>query len=301
MSNKDVVTSEYSLLFGDCLERMKEIPDASVDVCISDIPYGIDFDEWDVTHNNSNSALLGQSPKNVGSKLFKSRGKPLNGWSQGDKFRTKQFQEWCSTWLGEVYRVLKPCSPILIMCGRQNQHRFTCASEDAGFILKDVITWNKGKAPFRAQKVSNIYEQRGLPLDYEGDWRLGNLSPYCEPIVYMFKPYKVGTTITDQFMENKLGCFDASILTKNIVEVTSLCKNTNHPTEKPVELMETLVKLVSVEGSTVLDMFMGSCSTGVACLNTNRKFLGVEMDDKYFDIGAKRMQESIMRGEKLND
>ena len=89
MSNKDVVTNEYSLLFGDCLERMKEIPDGSVDAVISDIPYGIDFDTWDVTHNNSNSALLGQSPKNVGSKLFKSRGKPLNGWSQDDKFRTK--------------------------------------------------------------------------------------------------------------------------------------------------------------------------------------------------------------------
>ena len=196
----------------------------------------------------------------------------------------KQFQEWCSTWLGEVYRVLKPCSPILIMCGRQNQHRFTCASEDAGFILKDVITWNKGKAPFRAQKVSNIYEQRGLPLDYEGDWRLGNLSPYCEPIVYMFKPYKVGTTITDQFMENKLGCFDANILTKNIVEVSSLHKNINHPTEKPLELMETLVKLVSLEGSTVLDPFMGSGSTGVACVNTGRAFIGIEQEQKYFEI-----------------
>ena len=86
------------------------------------------FDTWDVTHTNSNKALLGQSPKNLESKLFKKRGKPLNGWSQDDKLRTKQFQDWCSTWLGEVYRVLKPCSPILIMCGRQNQHRFTCAS-----------------------------------------------------------------------------------------------------------------------------------------------------------------------------
>lgn len=288
---KDVITENYQLMFGDCLERMKEIPSGSVDVCISDIPYGIDFDHWDITHKNTNSALLGQSPQNVNSSVFKSRGKPLNGWSKEDKERTNQFQEWCSTWLGEVYRVLKPCSPILIMCGRQNQHRFTCAAEDAGFILKDVITWNKGKAPFRAQKVGNIYEQRGLPLDYEGDWRLGNLSPYCEPVVYMFKPYKVGTTITDQFIENKLGCFDANILTKNIVELSSLRKNFNHPTEKPVELMETLVKLVSIEGSTVLDMFAGSFSTGVACINTNRKFLGIEMNENYFNIGVNRMSD----------
>ena len=290
---KDVITENLQLLFGDCLERMKEIPDGSIDAIVSDIPYGIDFDVWDVTHKNTNSALLGQSPQNVNSSVFKSRGKPLNGWSKEDEERTNQFQEWRSTWLGEVYRVLKPCSLILIMCGRQNQHRFTCAAEDAGFILKDVITWNKGKAPFRAQKVGNIYEQRGLPLDYEGDWRLGNLSPYCEPIVYMFKPYKVGTTITDQFMKNKLGCFDANILIKNIIEISSLRKNFNHPTEKPVELMETLVKLVSIEGSTVLDMFAGSFSTGVACVNTNRKFIGIEMNEEYFNIGVKRMSDVI--------
>ena len=291
--SKDIKTDSYTLLLGDCLERMKEIPDGSIDAVISDIPYGIDFDTWDITHNNTNSALLGKSPKNVESKLFKTRGKPLNGWSEADKERTVQFQQWCSTWLKEIYRVLKPCSPLLIMCGRQNQHRFTCAAEDSGFIFKDVLTWNKGKAPFRAQKVSNIYAQRGLDIDYEGDWRLGNLSPYCEPIVYMFKPYKVGTTITDQFMENKLGCFDANILTKNIVEVSSLRKNTNHPTEKPLELMETLVKLVSVEGSTVLDMFAGSGSTGVACVNTNRNFIGFELDENYFNIAEKRIQEVL--------
>ena len=162
----DVVNDKYTLMFGDCLERMKEIPDGSVDMILSDIPYGIDFDQWDITHKNTNSALLGQSPQNIKSNVFKRRGKPLNGWSQEDKERTKQFQEWCLTWLDEVYRVLKPCSPLLILCGRQNQHRFTCAAEDVGFVFKDVITWNKGKAPFRAQKVSNIYEQRGLPKDY---------------------------------------------------------------------------------------------------------------------------------------
>ena len=284
-----IFKSKIELMKGDCLEMMKSIPDGSIDVCISDIPYGIDFDEWDVTHNNSNSALLGQSPKNVGSKVFKSRGKPLNGWSQEDKLRTRQFQDWCSTWLSEVYRVLKPCSPILILCGRQNQHRFTCAAEDSGFIFKDVLTWNKGKAPFRAQKVSNIYAQRGLDIDYEGDWRLGNLSPYCEPIVYLFKPYKVGTTITDQFMENKLGCFDANILTKNIVEVSSLRKNTNHPTEKPVSLLEHLIMEPDYDPIVILDPFMGSGSTGVACVNTGRRFIGIELDDKYFEVAKNRI------------
>lgn len=295
MSSKDVVTNEYSILFGDCLERMKEIPSGSVDLILSDIPYGIDFDHWDITHKNTNSALLGQSPQNIKSNVFKRRGKPLNGWSQEDKERTKQFQEWCLTWLDEVYRVLKPCSPLLILCGRQNQHRFTCAAEDVGFVFKDVITWNKGKAPFRAQKVSNIYEQRGLPKDYEGDWRLGNLAPHCEPIVYLFKPYKVGTTVTDQFIENKLGCFNADILMNNIIEVSSLRKNSNHPTEKPVELMEKLIELVTIEKATVLDMFMGSGSGGVACLNTNRKFIGIETDEGYFNIAKERIEKPLTK------
>lgn len=282
-----------NLILGDCLERMKEIPDGSVDAVVSDIPYGIDFEQWDITHKNTNSALLGQSPKNVNSKVFKSRGKPLNGWSQEDRERTKQFQEWCSTWLGEVYRVLKPCSPLLILCGRQNQHRFTCAAEDVGFVFKDVITWNKGKAPFRAQKVSNVYEQRCLPKDYKGDWRLGNLAPHCEPIVYLFKPYKVGTTVTDQFIENKLGCFNADILMNNIIDVSSLRKNFNHPTEKPVELMEKLIELVTIEKATVLDMFMGSGSTGVACLNTNRGFIGIESNNNYFNIAKERIENVL--------
>ena len=287
-----------SISLGNSIELLKEIPTNSIHHCISDIPYGISYDEWDVLHNNTNSALLGASPaQQQAGKVFKTRGKPLNGWSVADKERTKQFQEWCNKWLLEVYRVLKPCSPILILCGRQNQHRFTCASEDVGFVFKDVITWNKGKAPFRAQKISNVYNQRGVDIDYEGDWRLGNLSPYCEPVVYMFKPYKVGTTITDQFIENKLGCFNSEVLMKNLIEITSLSKNENHPTEKPVTLMETLINLVTVEGSTILDPFNGSGSTGVACLNTNRKFIGVEMDENYFNIGVNRMQEVVTKGE----
>ena len=284
---------KFDLWKGDCLELMKEIPDGSVDCVISDIPYGIDFEGWDVTHNNTNSALLGQSPKNINSTVFKKRGKPLNGWSQQDKYRKLEFQNWCSGWLNELYRILKPCSPLLIMCGRQNQHRFTVSAEDCGFILKDIITWNKGKAPFRGQKISNIYNQRCLPIDYQGDWRLGNLAPFCEPIVYMFKPYDIGSTITDRFIESKLGCFNADILKSNIININSLPKNVNHPTEKPIELMETLISLVSYEGSVILDLFSGSFSTAIACLNTDRNFIGIELDDSYFDIGVNRIKEHI--------
>jgi len=62
-----------------------------------------------------------------------------------------------------------------------------------------------------------------------------------------------------------------------------------HPTQKPVELMEYLIKTYTNENETVLDFTMGSGSTGVACVNTNRKFIGIEQDDKYFEIAKNRI------------
>ena len=144
------------LMNGDCLERMKEIPDGSVDVVISDIPYGIDFSQWDVTHKNKNSALLGASPAQAKSAVFKTRGKPKNGWSKEDSQRGNEFQDFCRKWFAELFRLTKPCSPIILMTGRQNQHRCTVAGEDEGFIFKDYLVWDKKQAPFRAQNINNV-------------------------------------------------------------------------------------------------------------------------------------------------
>jgi site-specific DNA-methyltransferase (adenine-specific) len=69
--------------------------------------------------------------------------------------------------------------------------------------------------------------------------------------------------------------------------------NPEHPTQKPVLLLEYLVKTYTNEGDTVLDFTMGSGSTGVACVNTNRKFIGIEMDEKYYDISCKRITDAI--------
>lgn len=63
-----------------------------------------------------------------------------------------------------------------------------------------------------------------------------------------------------------------------------------HPTQKPVALLEYLIKTYTLENETVLDFTFGSCSTGIACLNTNRKFIGIEMDDKYFEIAKNRIE-----------
>ena len=77
-------------------------------------------------------------------------------------------------------------------------------------------------------------------------------------------------------------------------------KGTSHPTEKPIELMEYLIKTYTNEGETVLDNTCGSGSTGVAAVNTNRNFIGIEMDDKYFEIAKNRIEQTI-KNKKQND
>lgn len=278
-----------SLYHSPCLNILKQQENNSVDVVISDIPYGIDYAEWDVLHSNKNSSLLGKSPAQNKTDLFKTRGKPKNGWSAEDKERPKEFQKFCGEWLKECYRILKPCSPLIIFTGRQYQHRFTVAAEDSGFIFKDTITWDKISAPFRAQNINKVLQKRGLP-ECEGEYRLGNLAPVSEPIVWCFKPYPIGTTITDCFIHNGLGCFNSEQVKSNIIRVNSKIKNRTHETEKPVELMEILVKIFSKEGHTVLDMFMGSGTTGVACKNLNRSFIGIEMDEGYFNSAKQRIE-----------
>lgn len=68
-----------------------------------------------------------------------------------------------------------------------------------------------------------------------------------------------------------------------------------HPTQKPVELIEYLIKTYSNEGDTILDNCMGSGSTGIACLNTKRNFIGMELDDKYFDMAKTRIEEHLQK------
>ena len=72
-----------------------------------------------------------------------------------------------------------------------------------------------------------------------------------------------------------------------------------HPTQKPVALLEYLIKTYTKEGETVLDFTFGSCTTGVACMNTNRNFIGIELDDKYFDISVNRVKQNLKEDDEL--
>lgn len=84
----------------------------------------------------------------------------------------------------------------------------------------------------------------------------------------------------------------------NLLEFANIAPaKTVHPFQKPIDLLEYLIKTYTNENNLVLDFTMGSGSTGVACLNTNRRFIGIELDKEYFDIAKERLKESINKGD----
>ena len=254
MSNKDVVTSEYSLLFGDCLERMKEIPDGSVDMILTDPPYQTTQNKWD--------SVIPFEPM----------------WS-------------------ELKRIIKPSGACVLFSAQPFTTNLIYSNMKC---FKYSMVWKKSKCgspltakykPLTKHEDINVFSLHKKTLKYYPQMSEG-------------KPYK------RKFTENKvnnMGFGIKGVETDNngtrhpttILDYPQQWRRQDqvHPTQKPVELMEFLIKSFSMENETVLDFTFGSCSTGVACLNTNRRFVGIEMEEKYFDIGVKRMQESTIKGE----
>lgn len=248
MTTKDIIADEYSLLHGNCLERMKEIPDGSIDMILTDLPYGTTSNSWDIVI-------------------------PF------DKL-----------W-DEYTRITKDNSAIVLFC---SQPFTTDLINSNRKMFKYSLVWNKNVP-------TGMVLAKSRPMKYHEDIAIFyNNQPTYNPIMkprvgkgkdcYKYDHYcgdsnhikmnKVKKRYDPDFVQ------PSSVLTFNVVPNR---KNKLHPTQKPVDLLEYLIKTYTNEGDTVLDSTFGSCSTGVACLNTNRKFIGIELDEKYFDVGAERM------------
>lgn len=286
----------------DCRKHLGLLDHESIDLFLSDIPYGINFDDWDVLHNNTNSALLGKSPAQEGKSGFKRRGKPINGWSQSDRNIGLEYQKWCEDWAQRVYPKMKKGAFLFVFGARRTIHRVVNAFEDSGFLLKDMLAWKKPAAHHRAQRVSIVFERRGLKeiaRKWEG-WRLGNLAPLFEPIVWFMKPYKIGGTISDNILENEVGainiddCLLEGTRPTNILEF-GFQKNEIrvHETQKPLNLIEFLIKLTTREGQIVLDPFIGSGTTAVAAKKLKRHFIGFEINPTYHQKAIARLENEI--------
>lgn len=224
---------ELKLLQGDCLELMQSIPDCSVDLVVSDVPYHI------ISGGCTNNAVYFESiPTNVYAK-------------QGKIFKHNDIE--FSEWLPSVYRVLKDNSHCYFMVNGRNLKDLQTEAEKVGFKYQNLLVWDKGNC------TPNRYYLNA-----------------CEFILFLRKGNAKNI--------NNLG-------SKTIISIPNV-RNKSHPTEKPVDLMKILIENSSNENDIVLDMFMGSGSTGVACKNTNRNFIGIELDKNYFEIAKRRILES---------
>lgn len=157
-------------------------------------------------------------------------------------------------WLPDLYRVLKTNSHAYIYINARNLKDLQTEAEKVGFKFQNILIWNKGNATPNRYYL-NAYEMI-LML------RKGN----AKNIKHMG--------------------------TKNILDVKNMRGNKTHPTEKPVELNKILIENSCDEGDVVIDLFMGTGSCGVACKELNRKFIGIEIDEKYFKVAEERLKRS---------
>lgn len=157
-----------------------------------------------------------------------------------------------SDWLPELYRIMKPGTHTYIMINARNLKDLQTEAEKVGFKFQNLLVWDKGNA------VVNRYYLNAFEL------------------ILMLRKGPAKNI-------NEMG-------TSNLLRVPNIIGNKEHPTEKPVGLMEVLINNSSKEGDTVIDPFMGVGATGVACKNLNRNFIGIEIDKKYFDIAKNRIE-----------
>ena len=259
MYTQDIKEDTIWLMKGDCLERMKEIPDGSVDMILTDPPYGTTACKWDsiiplelmwgelkrIIKPNGAIVMTASQPFTTilihsNLKMFKycwywKKSKP-NGWQHSKNRPMTAIEEVC------VFSK-SPTGHISQLGDRRMMYIPQGVSGAGVKTVKEV--WHGRSMGARPNQIGKQYEaQTGFP--------------------------------------------------NNVLEYNNVTgKKAVHPTQKPVALMEYLIKTYTLEGETVLDFTMGSGSTGVACTNTNRKFIGIERDDKYFDISVKRIRGEL--------
>jgi len=243
----DIKTDSVWLMRGDCLERMKEIPDGSVDMVMADPPYGTTACKWD--------SIIPLEPM----------------WEQ-------------------LKRIIKPNGAIVMTASQP----FTSALVMSNLeMFKYDWVWNK-------TRPTGVLNAKRQPLrDKEDIVVFYRSQPIYNPQGVISVNRMVGTGATKANQEgNATGKIKQADSKKYLqekgcyprqVQVFKSEGGTVHPTQKPIALMAYLIRTYTNPCETVLDFTMGSGTTGVACLNTGRRFIGIELDDKYFKIAKQRI------------
>jgi len=227
------------LIKGDCLERMADIPDGSVDMVLCDLPYGTTACKWD--------SVIPFEP------------------------------------LWAAYRRVCKKNAAIVLTASQPFTSFLVASNPRNF--RHAWVWNKrlsANGPLARYQPLKITED----VLVFGEGRVAYFpqgTTPCHKKNYRSNT-KIGSSGKHSYIQTVTG-FPA-----NLIEFSAAARNQKiHPTQKPIALMEYLIRTYTNVGETVLDNTMGSGTTGVACVNTGRCFIGIERDDEYFKIASNRI------------
>lgn len=225
------------LISGNNIEVMPKLGKGTIDLILTDPPYNIS--------KENNFKTIGRSGIDFGE------------WDKDADI---------ISWIKVSSDLLSKNGSIVVFNSWRNLGGISKELEKSGFIVKDLIRWEK------ANPMPRNRDRRYI-VDYE----------------FAIWAVKKGSKWTFNRQSDN---YDRSEL-KYPITSKSEKKLGEHPTQKPIKLMEELVLRHSNAGDVVLDPFMGSGSTGVACFNTGRDFIGIELDEKYFDIAKNRIKDDM--------
>ena len=236
------------LIHGDCLEEMKNIPDGSVDMILTDPPYGTTACKWDSVIDLD---LMWEQLK----RIIKPNGAIVMTASQ--PFTTTLISSNMKMFKYEmIWDKNKGAQPQLANIQPMKSH-------------ENILIFGSGKILYNPQKIKG--------------------EPYTRNNKQKHKEHSLSKGLKPMKQINKGERFPKTI---HLFSRDFSAQSRVHPTQKPVALMEYLIKTYTNEGETVLDFTMGSGTTGVACKNLNRDFIGVELDKNYFDIAKDRLNKT---------
>ena len=242
------------LIYGDCIEKMKNIPNESIDCIITSPPYWKGF-EYEAYFNSY-----------------------------------KQYLDWCELWLKECKRVLKPNGTFWLNVINDSEITIRAfeimeiATRKIMFKLHDTVIWYRYN-----QQPANTNRQLTTQCEYIFMLRhtSANIELHKEDAYnknsYIFKTKNVGNVWEIPFNSGK-----KDVKGFGRKEVKSKWGHSGFPLELP----ETCILLSTKEGDTVLDMFMGSGTTGIASKKLNRNFVGIELNKNYFNIAKQRIENN---------
>lgn len=255
------MTNKYKLFNDDCLEVMKKIPDSSIDMILCDLPYTfkgkqrITANSWDLPIDD---VVLFEEY----SRIIKDDGAIV-------LTATNPFASYLISRHLDLYK-------YDWVWEKDNGSNFVHVKHQPFKVHEYIIVF--GKSPTTYNKKENY-------MKYNPQFTYG-------------KPYKCtsGNQVSDNLATSKqIGGIitdnsDGKRYPRSVQKFNT--ERGFHPTQKPVSLLEFMVKTYTNEGDMVLDNTMGSGSTGVACMNTNRKFIGIELDENYYKIAKQRIEEA---------